>query len=271
MKLTNTHLLNEFFKLENRYRYNQHEKLFVTKKIIQSSVQIMFNSVDKCDDDFIDNESLNEELDNILGMLSKRNVLLIFPNNENLVYEYSFNGLYLSIVVHVWVKNKIVKSETIFFKKGILENNNFGFSGTKINGTEYDKMFMLSEIREVTDDYETLEDYFFFNSIYLLKVMLFIELSKDKVSYKTILPKSKTGHILKGDLFKNETTLSITQVDSLWNVESISLGEFKVRGHFRLQRCGTGFREVKLIYINEFKKTQYIRRRTRDLTFTDSE
>lgn len=267
MKLTDTHLLNDFFKLENRYHYNQHEKLYVTKKIISSSVQIMFNSIDKCDDEFLDNESLNEELDNILGMLPSRKVLLIFPDNENLVYEYSFNGIYLSIVVSVWVKNKIVKSETIFFKKGILESGRFGFGGTQISGSEYDKMFMLSELKQVTSEYDTLEDYFFFNSIYLMKVMLFIELSKDKVSYKTILPKSKTGHILKGDLFKNESKLSITQVDSLWNIESVNIGEYKVRGHFRLQRCGVGLSEVKLIYINEFKKTQYIRTRTRDLTF----
>jgi hypothetical protein len=49
-------------------------------------------------------------------------------------------------------------------------------------------------------------------------------------------------------------------VNSLWNVGTIALGEFKVRGHFRLQRCGVGNTEIKLIFIEEFVKTHYIRK-----------
>jgi len=43
------------------------------------------------------------------------------------------------------------------------------------------------------------------------------------------------------------------------------LGEFKVRGHFRLQRCGVGNTEIKLIFIEEFVKTHYIRKSTKEL------
>jgi hypothetical protein len=58
-------------------------------------------------------------------------------------------------------------------------------------------------------------------------------------------------------------------VDSLWNIKTIGIGEYKVSGHFRLQKCGVGLSEVKLIYIEDFVKTQYIRRSTRDIVFDE--
>lgn len=268
MKLTESHFLNDFFKGNNRIRYNQHEKLCLTKKVIESSLSLKFNSVEKSDEDIIYFDKLYDEINSYFNLLKRRKLLLFFPDNDFLVYEYSFNGVYMEIKTHFWYEGSIITSETNVIGKDLIDGNKLGFVGPKIYGSEYTKMRVLSEVKE-NFGYETLEDYYLFNFLYILKFVLFIELSKDKVSYKTILPKSKTGHILKGNLFKNESKISITQVDSLWEVESISLGEFKVNGHFRLQRCGVGLSEVKLIYINEFKKSQYIRRRTRDLTFNE--
>lgn len=53
------------------------------------------------------------------------------------------------------------------------------------------------------------------------------------------------------------------QVDILscsWYTTIVRKEGFNVRGHFRLQPCGRGRSERKLIYINEFKKNGYIRR-----------
>jgi hypothetical protein len=101
--------------------------------------------------------------------------------------------------------------------------------------------------------------------LYTLKSIVFIELSKEKVKLVDIKPKQKYGNFLKGTEIKNQTGITITKVHSSWNVKSISVGEFKVRGHFRLQRCGVGYSDVKLIYIDEFVKTQYIRKSTKEL------
>ena len=92
---------------------------------------------------------------------------------------------------------------------------------------------------------------------------MFLQFSNDKIKLQEIKPHSKKNYLIS-----NETNLTIIRVDSLWDTKSISVGEYKVRGHFRLQKCGKAYSEVKLIYIDEFKKKQYIRRSTREMVYS---
>jgi len=64
----------------------------------------------------------------------------------------------------------------------------------------------------------------------------------------------KTGKII--NTFKD---IPITVVNSNWNITSIRTEGFGVRGHFRLQPCGVGMKEVKMIFIEPFIKNGYIR------------
>lgn len=59
----------------------------------------------------------------------------------------------------------------------------------------------------------------------------------------------------------NNSNLNITFCDTLWK-QRINTDGFKVRGHFRLQPCGTDWKEKKLIWIEEFQKHGYNRRAT---------
>lgn len=61
-------------------------------------------------------------------------------------------------------------------------------------------------------------------------------------------------------LYNNKTKFPITIVDSAWFTHLVSSGAFKVRGHFRLQPCGHGLKDRKLIWINDFEKEGYTRK-----------
>jgi hypothetical protein len=262
MKFTDTHLLSDLLKVTNSYR--GHQKLFLTKKVYELSKNIKLKNEDSYSTDFFEDEDIIKDFDVVLGMINEKK-LLIVTENENIVYDFSYDGNVARFITIVWVQETSFKLVVEFERS--LENRSARFIGLDIQTGTKGKKLLGQSLFE--DEHFTITDFLLTQHFLIIKYIIFIELSKDNVSYKTILPKSKVGHILKGDLFKNETKHSITQVDSLWNIESVNIGEFKVRGHFRLQRCGVGFSEVKLIYINEFKKTHYIRTRTRDLTYTD--
>ena len=58
-----------------------------------------------------------------------------------------------------------------------------------------------------------------------------------------------------------KTTINgIRFLDASWYTTIIRSEGFGVRGHFRLQPCGPGRTEKKLVYINEYRKHGYVRR-----------
>lgn len=57
----------------------------------------------------------------------------------------------------------------------------------------------------------------------------------------------------------NTSSYNIYVVDSTWNQLIIRTEGFAVMGHFRLQPCGPGFIDRKLIWINAFEKHGYKR------------
>lgn len=52
----------------------------------------------------------------------------------------------------------------------------------------------------------------------------------------------------------------VTYLDASWYTTVIHEGDFTVRGHFRLQPCGPGKKDRKLIFVNEFQKHGYVRK-----------
>lgn len=57
-----------------------------------------------------------------------------------------------------------------------------------------------------------------------------------------------------------KTTQRIQYYDCSWYTTVIRNEGFSVKGHFRLQPCGVGKQDRKLIYIREFQKHGYVRR-----------
>lgn len=59
---------------------------------------------------------------------------------------------------------------------------------------------------------------------------------------------------------KNETDFKIEVIGCTWFTTIIRNQGFRVSGHFRLQPCGEGLKDRKLIWINDFEKHGYTRR-----------
>lgn len=57
--------------------------------------------------------------------------------------------------------------------------------------------------------------------------------------------------------YRNDTKSNITILNSTWFTNLVKSDAFKVRGHFRLQPCGEGHKDRKLIWINDFQKEGY--------------
>lgn len=56
------------------------------------------------------------------------------------------------------------------------------------------------------------------------------------------------------------------RVDSAWDIEINVINPFSVSGHFRMQPCGKGRQERKLIYIDSYIKQGYHRKCNKELT-----
>ena len=75
---------------------------------------------------------------------------------------------------------------------------------------------------------------------------------------KVVMAKS-TGK-MNNVQYKNLNKQNIHVIDSSWYTSIIKTEGFLVKGHLRLQACGTGHSERKLIYIDSFEKHGYIRK-----------
>ena len=64
----------------------------------------------------------------------------------------------------------------------------------------------------------------------------------------------------RNDIPDVKTSQKIEYYDCSWYTTIVRNEGFSVRGHFRLQPCGAGKRDKKLIYIHEFQKHGYVRR-----------
>jgi hypothetical protein len=93
-----------------------------------------------------------------------------------------------------------------------------------------------------------------------IKLLLFIEMSK--VETVKVAPQQKVKYGKGGDdkLFNDTGLNNVYMVNATWNKIIVVEGDFKVRGHFRVQPCGIGRKDYRLIWINEFKKGSFIRR-----------
>lgn len=97
-------------------------------------------------------------------------------------------------------------------------------------------------------DYDEMKERFY-NKFMI--VVTYLELTP--VTYNIIDGKRSYG-TKKQDKVKNETDKRFIMVNTNWNVETISLLDVHVRGHWRLQPHGVGRSQYKYIYIQPFDK-----------------
>ena len=108
---------------------------------------------------------------------------------------------------------------------------------------------------------------------YFVKLLMFIELSE--VVYHYIKPNQKVnvsptpGRNFDNKI-KNEAGVDVTFVTTNWNKVLVVNGEFTVSGHLRIQPYGHNRSDYKLIWIEEYKKSGYMRRAIRDRDSEDA-
>lgn len=92
----------------------------------------------------------------------------------------------------------------------------------------------------------------------IMQVLTFVELGDIEVKYleslRTNGAKKKEGKIY------NASHHNVYVVDSTWNQILIRTEGFAVRGHFRLQPCGEGNKDRKLIWVSAYEKDGYTRK-----------
>lgn len=101
-----------------------------------------------------------------------------------------------------------------------------------------DKMLDLKDIKEK-----------YYNKF--MVIVTYLELTP--ITYNFINGNSSYG-TKKQDKIKNETNKRFIMVNTNWNVETITLMDIHVRGHWRLQPHGVGRSQYKYIYIQPFEK-----------------
>lgn len=123
-------------------------------------------------------------------------------------------------------------------------------SMSKIDGVDGLSHYISSEMDSSGLGYQ---DMAFEYLVELTAILNFIKYAE--VETKHLKPKSRTKDI--DCKYINDTDLNITTLDSKWFTTLVKSDAFKVRGHFRLQACGEGMKERKLIWINDFQKEGY--------------
>lgn len=92
----------------------------------------------------------------------------------------------------------------------------------------------------------------------MLQILTYVELAEVEV---TIVPPGKTNNKDKKDgKVLNDHKYDVYVVDSSWNKMIIRDSDFAVSGHFRLQPCGPGWVDRKLIWVDPFIKHGYRRK-----------
>jgi hypothetical protein len=91
-----------------------------------------------------------------------------------------------------------------------------------------------------------------------IRFLLFMELGE--ITINVVHPNGKVKFGKSGeDKIKNEAGLDAILVTTNWNKITVVQGEIPVRGHTRVQPCGVGRSDYKLIWINDFVKQGYTR------------
>jgi hypothetical protein len=90
----------------------------------------------------------------------------------------------------------------------------------------------------------------------VLRTLIFLDLTNPEI---TIVAPGKK-HSQRPIGYTNSSKQRISIVDSTWNKYIVRVEGFGVRGHFRVQPCGVGYQDLKLIWINSYQKEGYVRK-----------
>lgn len=125
-----------------------------------------------------------------------------------------------------------------------------------------DFYFNYETFRIMKDDWshpDMLEKGLIPEIILFVKAIIFI--SCTNVEPYVMKPSQKARPVNMADKkWINKSGMEVTLINADWNRMYISTDGFDVQGHIRFQRHGKGNKEVKIIYINPYRKQGYQRK-----------
>lgn len=260
MKITQNNLVFDIIKKYPNHVKN-HKYLILTDSVEKESKSVKLK--------FEGSEEILNTFDTIVNSIPNDRKYFILTKLDNIVIEVFKEDDLLSIFYHIKFENEIYTHISCFGGKNYkhpIKTPSFSSElpiGLRLQLENNLKSLLGGVLRG------KLEDMFFFTTILMnvLPLIVYLELSNDNIKLSVVPPKSSVGTIMKNNQVKNTTKIKMYRIDSTWNTTTISVGGFKVSGHFRLQRCGVNFSMVKLIFIEPFMKNHYIRKSTRDMVF----
>jgi hypothetical protein len=90
-----------------------------------------------------------------------------------------------------------------------------------------------------------------------LRLLIFLRFGDVTIN---LVKSNSVTKLPSGDSMNNTSSKDITIVKANWNTISIRTEGFSVKAHFRLQPCGEGRTDRKLVFIDQFNKHGYIRK-----------
>lgn len=156
------------------------------------------------------------------------------------------------------VFNKIKDGEHVYLL-GKNEFIRFVKFNNAIRGSFWNREKQIAfEIGFLLDD-----DRYYFPTVYkdefnrIVRLVTFVAIGDVEIE---VIEKSRNnGKTKKAGKITNSSEFNVYVVDSSWNKIIIRTEGFAVRGHFRLQPCGEGFKDRKLIWVDAFEKHGYKR------------
>lgn len=139
-----------------------------------------------------------------------------------------------------------------------IENTLVAFSlasndGSRLQQMWFSNLFLRPPSGEIMDRRKLTEIQYLYIYTIIMSVVLFKRFAP--VETKEFFAGQKTKY--EGHKCINETKYNITYLDSKWFTNIVRSAGFGVKGHFRLQPCGVGMKDRRLIWIEAFEKTGY--------------
>lgn len=159
------------------------------------------------------------------------------------------------------------KSTFIFRNDSVLRFHVIGqlISFLHVKGRKKPTMAIIWVDRVTNEKHEAFENELktSMDELKLYKLLTFFYFAEN--SEVIVNPGKKHGTKKQPDSLYNETNYDVVIINNNWNVTSIRAEGFDVSGHFRLQACGPGLKERRLIFIKPFKKDGYVRKATNQI------
>lgn len=214
-------------------------------------------------------QPFGEALKSARGKLSRGDVQIDSQSGVVIWGEFTFCYMF---------RGPVVLSDYPEFNLFVFHHNHLIVFGTKHKG-DANARYVVPGMAKYFLDYHGLSSGHFdsvagswqaglFESLYamLFEVLVFIKYAQIQVKEVPAGKKVKDFNCK----YVNDTPSDIRILDSTWFTTLVKSEAFKVRGHFRLQPCGEGLKDKKLIWISDYEKQGYTRHFKRPLDTSDN-